>query len=281
MIIMKKSGFTFFLIWCLSSLLFGQTNDDERRTANTDRERKAYNEMISRVENQRPPLGKIQRFYGKLTKEQKKRITPSEADYSKYAQFLKSPGTGIVKILPNPKCNLQVVKSDDLKCAQALPIVGMGSSYSFSKESHSTPFRYDISFTDNNLLVGFRNTLSGLIIDLGNADINSINLNTEEIQFLTSFLPEKSYPQISEQRERFAKGFESKGRLYTTKSIAKIDTTYALRSVNYYKARYSRNVRLVDFYDDITVVFRIVNVDSEGAITLIWKELKRESDVWL
>ena len=275
---MRKTGFTFLLILGLSSLLTGQTNDDERRTANTDRERKAHNEMINRVENQRPPLKKIQRFYGKLTKEQKKRITPSEADYSKYTLFLKSPGTGIVKILPNPKCDLRIVNAVDLKCAQALPIAGMGSSYSFSKESHSTPFRYDISFTDNNLSVGFRDTLSGLIIDLGNSDINSINLNTEEIQFLTNFLPAKSNSEVLKQREQFAKGFESKGRVYTTKSFARLNTTYALRSVNYYKARY---YRLVDYYDDITLVFRIVNIDSEGAITLIWKELRKKANVRL
>lgn len=275
---MKKIGFTFFLILGLSNLFFGQTNDDERRTANTDRERKAYNEMIGRAEKQEPPRRKIKQFYGKLTKEQKKRITPSQDDYSKYKRFLESSGTGIVKILPNPKCDLRVVNADDLKCAQALPILGMGSSYSFSEQSYSTPFRYDISFTDNNLSVGFKSTLLGLIIDLGDSDINSVNLNSEEIQFLTSFLPAKPHSEVLKQREQLAKGFELKGRMYTTQSLAKLNTTYAMRSVNYYKVRY---YRLVDFYDDITLVFRIVNIDSEGGITLIWKELKKKSNIKL
>jgi len=267
-IIIKRIGFTLFCFLTFSTLVFGQSTSEQ------EFERKTVREILERSENQRAPLPKIERFYGKLTKEQEKRITPSDKNVTKYRQFLSLSKTGIVKILPNPKCDPRIVNANDLKCTQGLPIIGMGSRYSFSEESHSALFKSDISYSDNNLSVGFTPLLLGLIVDLGDLDINSVNSNNEEIQFLTRFLPAKRLSEIPKQREQFAKGFEYKDKIYNTNVLARINKTFAMRSVNYYKVRY---YRWVNYYDDITLVFRIVDIDSDGEITLIWKELKKDS----
>ena len=268
--IIKRIGFTFFCVITFSSLFFGQLTPEQ------ENERKRTKETLERLENQRGTLPKIKRFYRKLTEEQEKRITPSAENVTKYRQFLNLSKTGIVKILPNPKCDLRIVNANDFKCAQALPIVGMGSVYSFSEESHITPSRADIFFIDNNLIVGFRGNLLGLIVDLGDLDINSINLNTEEIQFLTRFLPVRRFSEIPKQQKQLTEDFETNGKIYTTKALASLNRTFAMRSVNYYRVRY---FRWVNYYDDITLVFRIIDIDSEGAVTLIWKELNKDSKV--
>ena len=266
--IIKRIGFILFCFLTFSTLVFGQLTTEQ------EYERKGVKETLERLENQRVSLPKIKRFYGKLTKEQEKRITPSDENVTKYRQFLNLSKTGIVKILPNPKCDPRIVNANDLKCIQGLPIVGMGSRYSFSEESHSVLFKSDISYSDNNLSVGFTPLLLGLIVDLGDLDINSVNPNTEEIQFLTRFLPAKRFSEIPKQRELFAKGFEYNGKIYNTKVLAGLNRTFAMRSVNYYRVRY---YRWVNYYDDITLIFRIIDIDSEGEITLIWKELKKDS----
>jgi hypothetical protein len=273
---MKRIIHIFFFVFAFTNIFFGQTTPEERRTVEIERERKDTAQKLGHLENQRPPLPKTERFYGKITKEQRKRITPTEADVLKYKQFLKLPGTSIVKILPNPKCNAMVVNADDLKCTQALPIIGMGSRYSFSKETHSDLLRSDISFSDNNFSVGFLSNLTGIIVDLGDADINSITLNTKEIEILTSLSPTRRYSEITMQKQQLEKGFDSKGKRYTTKSLVKLNNTYALRSINYYKVKY---YRLIDFYDDITLIFKVINIDSDGSVTLIWKELKKDFKV--
>lgn len=268
--IIKGIVFTFWCFSTLTTLLFGQLSAEQ------ENERKRTKEILERSENQRASLPKIKRFFGKLTKEQEMRITPSNENVIKYREFLNNSKTGIVKILPDPKCDLRIFDANDLKCAQALPIVGMGSWYSFSEESHIIPFRTDISFTDNNLSVGFTGNLLGLIVQMDDSDINSIDLNNEEIQFLASFSPAKSYSEIKTKQEQFTKGFKVKDKIYSTKALAKLNRTYAMRSINYYKIRY---FRWVDYYDDITLVFRIIEIDSEGGLTLIWKELKKDSKV--
>jgi hypothetical protein len=220
----------------------------------------------------------LKRFYGKLTKEQEKRITPSIENVAKYRQFLDAPNTGIVKILPNPKCDLRIFDANDLKCAQALPIVGMGSSYSFSEKSHTKPSRVDISFTDNYLSTGFTDNLLGLIVQMDDADLNSIGLDTQEIKLLNGFVPSKSFSENNKKRGLFSNGFRYKGRAYSSRALAGVGKTYALRSINYYRIRY---FRWVDYFDDITLVLRIVEIDPDGALTLIWKELKKDSKVRL
>jgi hypothetical protein len=261
--ITKRIIFTCGCLLTCASLLFGQL------TAAQENERKRTIDMIEASENQRGRLPRLKRFYGKLTKEQEKRITPSIENVAKYRQFLDAPNTGIVKILPNPKCDLRIFDANDLKCAQALPIVGMGSSYSFSEKSHTKPSRVDISFTDNYL---------GLIVQMDDADLNSIGLDTQEIKLLNGFVPSKSFSENNKKRGLFSNGFRYKGRAYSSRALAGLGKTYALRSINYYRIRY---FRWVDYFDDITLVLRIVEIDPDGALTLIWKELKKDSKVRL
>lgn len=261
--------FVFSLCLSFTLPLFGQPSS-------IDYERSSDRKTLERLENQRAPLPRLAQFYGKLSKEQKKRITPSNENLIRYREFLKISKTGAVKILPNPKCNLRIVSADDLKCAQALPIPGMGSWYSFIKESHSASFRPDISLVNKRMFVGFVGNPSGLIVDLGDVEINSVNLNTAEVCLLNDFSPTKYYSEISKQRERFARGFERQGKFYKPDVLAKLNTVYAMRSTVYYKLRH---FRFVYYFDDITLAFRIVDIDPEGAITLIWKELKKDSRV--
>ena len=274
---MRNIIITFFFILTFVGLSLEQApnlNDAQHKAL--DKERENTTKIFESSENQRAPLPKIKRFYGELTKEHRKLITPSEADFAKYKEFLNFSKTGIVKILPYPKCDPNLVDANDLKCVQALPIIGNGSRYSFYKKSHIDFQSLNISFSDDKFSLLFRSNLLGIIVDLGESDINLFTLNTKEIRSLTSFLPTKKYSEVSNQMKQFRKGFTLEDKFYTTETPAKINNIYALRTVLYYKVKY---FSWVNFYDDLTIVFQVVNKDSEGALTLIWKELKKDSRV--
>lgn len=263
--------FISFVILILTGFVRGQYS-------NIEAERKSDAKTLERLENQTAPLPKTKRFYGnKLTKEQKERITPSKAAFVKYKDFLKAPGTGIVKILPFPNCHPVVVDAGDSKCARALPIIGNGSQYSFYRESHTDFSTSNLSFSNNNFSVEFRSNLVGLIADLGVPDINSVTLDTAEIKSLTSFPPSRRYSEVLKQTLEFKKGSAAAdGKIYTTEAPVRLDHVYAIRTVNYYRVRYFSWVNL---YDDLTLVFQVVDIDADGALTLIWKTLKKNSKV--
>lgn len=274
---MKKSlniikTIVFSFIWLLASmtLLFAQLTPEQ------ENERKRDKQILERLENQRRRMPKPRVLNEKLTKEQKKRITPSVENVTKHRRFLSLSKTGIVKILPIPKCDFKVVDVNDLKCIEVLPILGMGSRYSFSEKSHTALFKAELFLSGNNLSVGFSSRLLGLIVDLGDLDINSVNLKTKEIQLLSGFLPTKRFSEISKQRTEFSKGFEAEGRKFMTNVPVRVNTTYAMHSINYYQVG---NLIRGNYYDDITIVFRIIEIDSDDSVTLIWRELKKDSKV--
>src|SRR5687767_12255141 len=78
----------------------------------------------------------------KPTKEQKKQLSPSYEDLTRYARFLEQPDAGIFRLLPDLKCdeNPLVVKADE-ECLRAIP---ESSFYSFREREHTPKFLSDI-----------------------------------------------------------------------------------------------------------------------------------------
>lgn len=134
-----------------------------------------------------------------------------------------------------------------------------GSFYSFKEKTHLNPRSKDISLTDDKFKVGVSPFFSGIIVSLGDTDINSITSETEEIKVLSNFRPTKRFSEMTEQWFQLHKGFTSNGKIYSTETPSKLNNTYALRSVNYYDGYYHGEYYLrTYFYDDITLVFELL-----------------------
>lgn len=266
---MKRTPLILCFIIFLTGFSFGQITADEARSARMDARIKANLEGARRREDiQQPPL-RSGIPWGVLTKEQKKLLTPSAEITEKYKNFLKGSKTGIAKLLPNPKCDPRVLNVNNVKCLQMIPIIGNGSRYSFKEKTHLKPLLTDISFTDDVFSSGFW----GLFVDLENADINLIDSGMEEIKFLNSFALPKKQSELLPQMLQLQKGFVSNNKFYSTRIPAKSNNTYAMRSASHY---YDGSKYV---FNDITVAFRVVEKDSDGAVTLIWKELKKGKNV--
>lgn len=280
---MRQINFVFLFILIFSGLAAGQnTNPDpdptgEGRRAAVEHLRRDSSSKMAQMENARPTLPQIKRWYGRLTKEQKKLLSPTEEDFAQHSEFLKKSKTGLAKLFPNPKCHEIVVDAGDENCINAFPIPGRGAFYSFRKKSHSEAFWWDIHFVENSFTVDFRKN-SGLTVNLGNVPLESINLETAEIKSLKDF-PLVSVPKArSNQQVSFSNEIEIKK--YAVRALARENTTYAIRTVIYKGIRHPRvpvSYGLKVFYNDVITVFRVVKQNSDGSVILIWRELSERT----
>lgn len=87
---MKKIALVCFFNLISSGLSFGQITEDEQRSAAMEAQIKRTNEQSRTMENRRTFPARVGMRYEKLTKEQKKQITPSPENIAKYKKFLES-----------------------------------------------------------------------------------------------------------------------------------------------------------------------------------------------
>jgi len=103
------------------------------------------------------------------------------------------------------------------------------------------------------------------------------------LKFLVDFQPEPDYEKGRAVDLKLVEGIRAEGFFYRRGLFIVENTTFALRSIAY-DGKYYRAVNRVTYnefnYDkrkDVIVVFRIVEKDEAGNVTILWKEL-REKD---
>lgn len=231
----------------------------------------------------RPSLTTLQRagsfmLRTKPTKEQKKRLQPSESDLSRYAEFLRQPRTGIFRLMPDLGCNdnANVVRAD----AACLAVIPESSWYSFREKEHTIGMLSDIRLRNGNLITDGL-LAQGILVRLGDVDLEKVALSGDGLEFLSEFTP--LAPGLDAQKQYFALlGGVKVGKYEFRKSVpAAENTTYALRVVAY-KGNVYRSFRgfRFDLLDgdkrvDLTIAFRVVRHESDGSATLVWKEVAR------
>lgn len=235
-----------------------------------------------------------QEKFGKMTAKEKKRVdamrAPNPEDLNTYSAFLSQPGTGIVRLLPGYNCESKFVVRVDGNCANSLP---GGSFHRFRDDALSG----DVVFMDGDLIAeGFFS--NSIMTGLGNIPLDQISLETRGMKFLTEFKPEADLALVKKQYLQVLKGVEIGEYVYANRLVAVPDMTYALRIVAYRNgnnvtkrlSRYqllgiepppeSQDIMFLalkqDTRIDLTVGFRVIRRDSDGSITLLWKELGRK-----
>lgn len=239
-----------------------------------------------------------QEKFGKLTPKERKRIeamrAPNPEDLLTYKDFLSQPDTGIVRLLPGYNCESKYVVRVDGNCANSLP---GGSFHRFRKDSISG----DIVFLDGDLVAeGFFS--NSIMTGLGNIPLDHVSNDTRGMKFLSEFKPDSDLARVKTQYLQILKGLQIDEFVYANRLIAIPDMTYALRIIAYRNGnnvtkrlnRYllhgvepppeSQDMMFMalkeDTRIDLTVGFRVIRRDTDGSITLIWKELSlKESPV--
>lgn len=220
-------------------------------------------------------------IYRKPGKDETKALTPS-ADYlNKYAPFLRQSNTGLIKLNSDPSCveNSGVIAAKESCLQYSMP--GGGTSYSFRVESYRISRLADLTLSKN-VLKSDGIMQHGILVKLGDIPIEEVTLETKGLQYLANFKPLTDVESLANFDQQLIKGINADGFIYSVGFYVRNQTTYALRSIAY-KGTAMRSVKGISYNEldfdkrkDILVVFRVVEIEPDGNITLVWKVLSEK-----
>lgn len=281
-------GRSYLLIPCFILLLlnaldsFGQTptppptsptsNNSRSNTAGTEPSRQASveahirrqeAEMRRRAFNNRKPGAALPIVLteDELTSEERKVLAPTSEDLKINAEFLRQSGTGIFRLMRVDKqTHRKVVTAENLDIKGDVLLVGGGAQYSFTKKNHNADKWSDMAWDEDWFLGGVGGQAIGVLVDLGDVSLESVNLESAGVGYLAKFAPATTESAAEEQFQQLEKGEKDNGFSYRLSALWKLNTTYALRSVNYDRS-------------DLLVAFRAVRQDQNGSLIVLWKKL--------
>ena len=210
------------------------------------------------------------------------------AEYSaKYSNFLKKKDTGLARIFSDNDCgkDIKTISLEELeRCKDRPQIIGAGSLYSFRlpnlfyqavEEGFSVQrINYylgesEIHFTNGKFIVG-KNLIQGIIVEMGDINLENVNSKTESFRFLDKWEKAKNKNQLTEQNKLLETGIKEGDYFYSNNVEIKIDTSYLLRSISYAE-------KSPTFWNiDQIVAFRVIGQDANGIIVILWKKMREE-----
>ena len=200
-------------------------------------------------------LKELQAKRTELATLEKRFLSPAEEDRTTYADFLRQPNTGLIRILPREKYDTEGQKDKP----KTMTIRGGGAYYSFAHLTHEYGGS-DIELSQDSLTTGFAGVNYGMLVSLGDVPLESISLETPAAQVLSLHKPPTDEPLARIEQRRSAEGTTIEGVTYKRTLPLRLNSTYLIRSINYYDS-------------DVLVAFRVVRVDTDGSAILLWKSL--------
>ena len=198
-----------------------------------------------------------------LNEKEKLFLSPSAEDRAAFAEFLKQPKTGLIRLFPRGLY-------DD-----RLTISGGGAYYSFDRLTHEYGFGSDIELmtppNDNfvpppiaeyNFSTGFAGADFGFIVTLGDVPLEKVTLEHDGVKFLATYNPPSTLPEARGEQRRSQDGILRGRHGYKREASVTVNYTYALRSIDYRES-------------DVLVAFRVVRKEIDGSVVILWKMLKR------
>jgi hypothetical protein len=186
-----------------------------------------------------------------LIRLEKALLLPSEEDQAAYADFLKQPDTGLIRLLPR----------EDYDCKMISNVRGGGSYYSFTERTHEYGGS-DIGLEQGYLKTGFAGANYGMLTNLGDVPLEDVSLKTTAINTLALHNVATEEPQARIEQRRWSDGTIVDGATFKDRVPLKANSTYLLRAILYSS-------------HDCLVAFRVVRIDSDGSAIILWKLLKK------
>jgi hypothetical protein len=204
-------------------------------------------DILKEIDAKRAELGALEKRF----------LSPSEEDKATYAEFLRQRNTGLIRLLPREKYDTYSQK----ETTKGLTTRGGGAYYSFSRLTHEYGFGSDIELAQGYLSTGFAGADYGIMTSLGDTPLESVTL--ESAAFLATYAPADDLPKARIEQRKWGEGATVEATSYRRRLLAKKDSTYLLRSVNYGDS-------------DVLVAFRVVRIDDDDESAIIlWKLLKK------
>jgi len=209
--------------------------------------------VFAQTQSREDILKQIEAKRAELNSLENRLLSPSEEDKARYADFLRQSGTGLIRLLPREKF-------DSGRDKKGLTISGGGAYYSFARLTHEYGYGSDIELAQGYLSTGFAGADYGIMTNLGDTPLE--NITSEAVPFLLSYAPADDLPKARIEQRKWGDGATADGTNYCRRLLAKENSTYLLRSVNYDTS-------------DVLVAFRVVRVDNDDSATILWKLLKK------
>jgi hypothetical protein len=205
-------------------------------------------DLLKQIEAKRIELDALEKSF----------FSPSEDDRIQHAQFLQTPNTGLMILLPREKFDGEVYKDSARK-----PIVrGGGAYYSFTRKTNEYGYGADLLLERGRLSVGFYGTDYGLLTELGDLPLEKLALETPAAALFAAYKPPIDEPLIRKEAARIGQGAELEGLPVRSNVPLKANSTYLLRSIHYSDS-------------DVLVAFRVVRIDTDGSAIILWKLLTK------
>ena len=195
-------------------------------------------------------LQEIESSEGKNTQLETAFLAPSPEDQAKYAEFLKTPGTGLCRLMPGDKY------------VKTLAVRGGGAYYSFLKLTHEYGYGSEIGLAgDGKLYTSFAGADLGLIASVGDIPLETVGMENPAATLLLTYHPPPVKEEAQAEYFRINSGIELGSYVFSRSALAQVNNTYVLRTVNYNDC-------------DVITAVRVVGQDADGSITILWKILK-------
>lgn len=207
----------------------------------------------------------------RMSKESSSRAKIEEQDRKAIAELYKIPGTNVFKLLKLPDCKGPFKnEAETQKCYfENYSIAHLANSFSFRAKRHDVrplgdlTLRKDGFFSTPGFAVSF-------IASLGDVSIADLGLESEGVGYVAGFEPGDSVDKAVGQIVLFDSGLKDGKYTYSRGVRILKDITYVLRSVGYKVIKAPAGPA-----EDVIVAFRVVRIDDNGDVTVIWKELQR------
>lgn len=185
-------------------------------------------------------------------------LQPSEADKAEWAELLKEPKTGLIRLLPREKFDSETYKENK----KTLTIRGGGAYYSFTRLTHEYGFGSDIELDSNNLNVGFAGADYGMIMKIGDVPLQEVSIDNSSVGLLARYEPPSNEPEVRVEQRRFMTGTTLDAQPVKSRVPVETHSTYILRSISFDRS-------------DVLVAMRVARRDSDGSIIVAWKLLHK------
>ena len=219
-----------------------------------------------------------QHMYRKPSDKELRLLTPDAAIVARYSGLLDREDAGIFKLVPDSGCaeSARVINASETCMKYSFP--GAGNSFSFRTENYRIRHLADITYSKGMFyMTGV--LMHGVMVDLGDVPIEQVTLQLPQIAFITAFQPTSDFVKALEADQLLTGGVRKEGFLYRRNLPVVPEHTFVLRSVAY-QGRVMRSVHGADFNEldfdkrrDVVTAFRVVNMEDDGTLTIVWSKL--------
>ena len=213
--------------------------------------------VLAQTETREDLLQQIEAKRVELSALEKAFLSPSDEDRNAHAEFLRTPDTGLFRLLPR-----ETYDDNAKKDRQRIVTRGGGAYYSFTRLTHEYGYGSDIELSQGELTTGFAGADYGLLTNLGDIPLESVSLETPAANIFAAYNPPSEEPKVRLEQRRFQLGADLQGISVSRRLPLKLNSTYLLRSICFRET-------------DVLVAFRVVRIDSDKSAIILWKMLKK------